>query len=253
MKTLVIDVAVGVPTTGLLPRRFVSSLVALCLYSLRPNPVVQVRGLQIHFSEGSILPQLRNDIALKALSAGASHLLFIDSDQSFPENTLHRLAQWKKPVVACNIATKRFPSTPTAVGEGGKSIYTYPGQSGLRRVWRVGTGIMLIDTEVLRKVPQPWFSTVYLEPEGKYLGEDWFFCQRLEQHGIPVFVDQGLSWEVGHIGFCNYDHSMVIGGLDDPSAYSDLPLPPSSDVAGEGQARGDGALPLRAEVHTDDR
>jgi hypothetical protein len=31
------------------------------------------------------------------------------------------------------------------------------------------------------------------------IGEDVFFFRKLKDAGIPVFIDHGLSWDVGHI------------------------------------------------------
>lgn len=163
--------------------------------------------------QGSTLSQMRQEAARTALDMDCTHMLFVDSDQSFPPDALRRLWSWNLPVVACNIATKNFPTGVTARTKSkrhpeGKIVWPTEKAGGLRRVWRVGTGIMLIKTEVFRTVDPPWFPVKY-KGSDRYQHEDWGFCERLEMANIPIFIDQDLSWEVGHWGEFNYELNLV--------------------------------------------
>jgi hypothetical protein len=203
-------IVLAVPSGSFWHAQFAMSLMFLM------NQMV-ARGISSSVSNprGSILPNLRHTAVQFALDNGATHVLFLDSDQTFPKETTEILLSHGKDVVAANIATKQFPSTPTARLRGdevsGDPLYTTPkSQPRLQRVWRVGTGVMLIKTSVFRRVgPPPWFEVPWVEELGTYRGEDWFFCERLEKAGIPLFVDHALSLQVGHIGDCEYTHEMV--------------------------------------------
>src|SRR3990172_6819812 len=90
------------------------SLAFLVAYLSQQVPRYARQQFPVHNAKGTILPQLRHNIIKAALAAKATHVLFIDSDQTFPQDIAHRLLACKKQVVGCNIATKKLPSGPTA-------------------------------------------------------------------------------------------------------------------------------------------
>lgn len=153
-----------------------------------------------------------------ALKHKATHALFIDADQTFPIWTLHQLLMWNKPVVAANVVTKKLvKAAPTARNFdpdiiGGSLVYTKPESSGLEKIWRVGTGIMMIQTKVFEKVEQPWFPAIFRPERGTYQGEDWSFCEKVEAAGFDIFIDHDLSKHVGHIGPVEFTHVMAGAG-----------------------------------------
>ncbi len=208
-----LDVVIGLMTRN--PHRsFTKSLLQLYAYSCAKWPGWDNTVPKVHFKTATILPQGRQELVDDAIKAGATHLLFIDDDQSFPPHTLHQLVEHRKPVVAANVAIKRFPSAPTArkkMAESyGKPVFTYADDNRLERVWRIGCGVMLINLEVFEKMPRPYFGITWLEDEQRFEGEDWFLCRRLEALDIPIYIDHGISWEVGHWGECEFGHEMVL-------------------------------------------
>jgi len=160
---------------------------------------------------------MRQDMVSTALKNDATHLLFIDSDQTFPRDTAHRLLAHKKQVVACNIATKMIPSTPTARFKGatraGVPVYTTAASPPLEQVWRVGTGIMMIDLNIFKRDKlkrPPWFTQHWNEDLNSYVGEDWAFCEAMEKAGVKIYIDNALSMEIGHVGTLEYRHDLVV-------------------------------------------
>lgn len=204
-----LNVMVIVPSMGTWEAEFGSSLVGLFNNFWATEWPYKSRDIALHSSMGSLLANNRLNSLKRAIEFGSTHALFVDSDQTFPQHTLRQLLSWAQPVVACNVATKTLPASPTARLEGNKPLFTTPDDKGLVKVWRVGTGIMLIDLSILERVPQPWFGSRWEESQGKNVGEDWFFCEQLEAAGIPLFVDQGLSLHIGHVGRLTYDHYAV--------------------------------------------
>lgn len=168
--------------------------------------------LAIQSSKGSLLPQLRSNIVKKGLEMNADWLLFLDTDQTFPPYLLTELLAAGKDIIGCNIATKKLPSNPTArlYEEGNLSgIPLTEPTSRIQKVWRLGTGIMLINMIVFRQTKAPWFPVTWEEESQTYIGEDWNFCQKAEEAGFSIWVDNGISAEVGHIGKLEYDLSMI--------------------------------------------
>lgn len=204
---------IGIPSTSEWKADFGMSLAGLVSYSATPfKDGSRITSLRLHNCKGSILSKSRTILVKKALEHGATHLLFLDSDQTFPVQTLHRLLSHERAVVACNIATKMLPSTPTARlagGPVGEPLYSQPDDIGIRQVWRVGTGIMLIKTSVFKDVPEPWFEMRWNPETQDYVGEDWTFCEKLDEAGIPIYVDLSLSKFIGHVGEMEYKHDHV--------------------------------------------
>ena len=158
---------------------------------------------------GSIIWKQRTDLIQGALDMNCTHLLFVDTDQTFPANTLRRLISHKKPVVAANVCTKQIPTMPTArkMNAGQLApVFTQEDSRGLEEVYRIGTGIMMIDLSIMKEVKKPWFKVSWDDEGGEQYGEDWWFCMQLEKAGIPIYIDHELSWEVGHIGSVTYQH-----------------------------------------------
>ena len=206
---------VCVPSTNSWEADFGMSMIMLMANFSQKIAGWDQQQLRVHNKKSSMLANSRQQMVTAALKQGATHLLFIDSDQTFPADLVPRLLAHEERVVACNVATKMLPPGPTARNKGGTHgvpIYTHPRSGGLEEVWRVGTGIMLIDMKVFKREPMktgPWFTGRWHEELQMYRGEDWAFCERLQEAGIPIFIDHDVSKEVGHVGKLTYGHDMV--------------------------------------------
>jgi hypothetical protein len=237
-------VHIGVPSTEEWHAKFGMSLVLMTAH------LAAVYGINFGVTNacGSILPILRRNIVRHAQRTKATHLFFVDSDQSFPTDIVPRLLAHDKAVVGCNVATKQFPSTPTARKEGpelyGKPVYSHDKAPPLEKVWRLGTGVLLVRMDVFDLIEEPWFEMRW-EPElDSYRGEDWNFCEKLERAGVEIWVDHRLSLEVGHWGTMSFDHTMVPlhpdeyseGGYD-PTQFAGLPatITPSEEKESLGE------------------
>lgn len=216
-------VVIGFPSGPTIPTRFALDLFSCISYSAHHVP----NGVMLANTRGSILPEVRMRVVAQAKRKGATHVLFIDSDQTFPEFIVEKLLSHDKQIVACNIATKSYPAQPTARlydgTIGGKKLYTTEDTEDLVRVWRVGFGIILIKMTVFEQIKQPYFGIEYREEDQSYLGEDWYFCQKAEKKGIKIYVDQDLSRYIGHLGLWSYNHGDVQGGLSEESGDEATP------------------------------
>lgn len=210
-----LKVMFGIPSLGSWTEQFGMCQAAMSKYFLQ-NEVQGFRKQEmIHLSvKGSILPRLRADIVKQALARKCTHLLFIDCDQTFPPQTLHRLLAGKKDVLAANVAVKRIPSAPTArkfhqTDPRGEVVYTDENNEGLEKVWRVGCGIMLINMKVFETIGAGCFEIRWRPEIQDYQGEDWSMCEAIEAAGFEIWIDHGLSNRVGHIGDYAYTHDVV--------------------------------------------
>ncbi len=177
------------------------AMMSAALMAQQPYPDMDYA---VTIESSSMLVRTRTDLVKRALAQGATHLLCLDADMTFPMDAAHRLLRWDVPIVGCNYIRKAEPFTPTACGLDGKPVYS-GGQHGadargLKGVRHLGFGVILIKAEVFQALPQPWFLMPYAEDQGRFTGEDVYFCHLARSRGFDVFVDHDLSREVGHVG-----------------------------------------------------
>lgn len=207
------SVLIGIPSGSDWKADFGMSLAGLMAHIGRPLAGGGlINRVQLWNTKGSILPRSRHTLVRKAQELECTHILFVDSDMTFPPYTLHQLLRHNKAVIGANCAVKLLPSSPTARMKSDKhygELVHSAGNTGIQQVWRLGTGVMLIKVSVFEKLQQPWFEMPWHEDHDDYTGEDWTLCQRLEDAGIPIWVDHALSQHIGHIGSYTYTHADV--------------------------------------------
>jgi hypothetical protein len=160
-------------------------------------------------SQGTMIQSQRTELVKQAQSADATHILFLDSDMTFPEDTISRLLSHDLDVVGANCAKRRTPTGPTATDiVDGKpvEVYSMPESAGLQQIQSLGAALMLVKMGVFSVIPAPWFATPWVKYSSQFMGEDAFFCAKLREAGIPLFIDHDLSKMVGHIGTFEYRH-----------------------------------------------
>lgn len=210
-----VKLALCIPSNGSWVADFGYCLTQMCVYCasalFEEN---QKRDLIFIDKRTSNLPRSRQECLEDALLQECTHALFLDTDQTFPMDTAHRLLRWKKPLVACSIPLKIMPSYPTArarsVSPFGVPVYSNRNDAmGLEKVWRIGAGIMLVDLSILPGIDKPWFEIRYSDKHAQFVGEDWYFCDKLEKAGIDILIDHELSRQVGHVGSFQYTHGHI--------------------------------------------
>jgi hypothetical protein len=166
--------------------------------------VTNLRGSLIHMS--------REEMVATALLGGATHILFLDSDMTFPEDAFHRLFSRNEPLVAANYVKRCLPTSPNAVTLMSQPLFTLPDSTGLEECQSVGAGLMLIKAEVFESMPRPWFDTYWFEDdEGnrRMIGEDVYFCHKAKAAGFKTMIDHDVSQNVGHVGTFEFIHPMA--------------------------------------------
>lgn len=159
----------------------------------------ELHGSQFEFvlceEMGCSLPGMaRERIVDLALAYDCEYLLFYDDDMLFGTDAFLRLYMNQVPVCAALAFTGRDPITPViyrftnewdearqVLSLNIQPIFDYE-KDALQKVDAVGGGMMLIRTEVFRKIEKPWFNSTGM-------GEDIFFSFRCGKAGIPVYVD----------------------------------------------------------------
>jgi GT2 family glycosyltransferase len=136
-------------------------------------------------------------IAKDALEAGATHLLWIDSDMEFQPDLLVRLLAHDLPMVGVNATMRRLPHNNCARYADGTELTTSIDSTGLEKVDRTGFGVMMLKAEVFQKIAMPWFAFEWMPERHVFMGEDYFFLLKAKAAGYEVVVDQDVSKGVG--------------------------------------------------------
>ena len=201
--------AVCLPQTETVRAEYARSLANMML--MLGNVPCGVQRVDIIGGHGSVLPSVRQDIAERALLHEATHLLWIDADHRFPNNTGHRLIAHGRPWVGINATTRCAPVRATALKKEGELLQTTRQSKGLERVWRMGFGVVLIEARVFQEMPKPWFLNEYIERNGEacFRGEDIYFAEKAKAAGFHPMVDHDLTKETAHIGSLAWDSAAL--------------------------------------------
>ena len=211
-------VAICIPCADEVKAGFAFDLARMVGASVANMPDADIR---IFMEKNTLLPMGRHRLVGAALECEADHILWLDSDMRFPKHTLYRLLAHKQPIVAANYVTRRMPTQPvTFAGDHhGERVFTEPGVQGLEYVAAAGMGCMLVDVDVFRKIPAPWFQVGWSPESMDYVGEDVYFSRKVRDAGLQILIDHGLSQEIGHLGEWEYrhEHSLAVRELVVPA------------------------------------
>lgn len=190
-------ILVGIPSGDQVDTDFAIALFRMGIVFSENNHGAEIGSLNLR---SSVLCASRNGIAQHCIDSGATHVLFLDSDLTFPSDLLDRLVKADKDVVAVNYSRRTIPSVPTAFIDGEGPLYTETDSKGLVEVTHCGMGAMLIKAHVFDGMKQPIFKFDDRPGNIDFVGEDVVFCRKVREAGFKVYVDQDLSQAVGHVG-----------------------------------------------------
>lgn len=193
-----------------------------------------IADINIFDINGTYIARSRSELTQGALQWGATHLLWIDSDMTFPAWAPFHMLKRNVDIVAANYARRRppyqpvtfktlFPNTP---------CYTLPDSTGMEEVEGIGFGLVLMRTSIFNQpgMEPPLFLTLYDKASNRWTGEDITFCQAAKAAGIPVWLDHDLSQHVGHSGNKVYTNQFSALMRDGPSEPSRIILPEGAGV-----------------------
>ncbi len=213
-------IMIGLPVLGNVPDEWLYSFLAM------DKPL----GTKLTKISNRPADEARNDI-VKRLEK--DWLFFMDSDQTFHPDTLHRLLSWDLPIVSGLYF--KSPGQPVP------HVYTYAYQDGahnyqalLDPIGRylsgyaeqlkgnvaivlpstreqliecdgIGAGCLLVHKRVFDAIEPPWFKYV----EGTNCGEDFYFCRKVQQAGFKIYVDPGVVCGHREKGFVGGEHFLA--------------------------------------------
>lgn len=187
---------------------------AFALAQLMPKALQLGIGVYLSdLSNCSIITMARNSLVNEFLKTDATELLFIDSDVIVTPDAILRLManSGGKDITAGSYPRRAKDKKFFAdlyYNESGDLEFDGP----MMRVERVGTGFMLIQRHVIEKMIADNPEWMYENKDGskmaaifdfgirdgKYVGEDYLFCDRARASGFKVHIDVEIS--LPHVG-----------------------------------------------------
>lgn len=178
---------------------------------------------------GSMLALNREDMVLNALeNKDVTHILFLDSDMTFPADTANHMLWRNQPILCANYVKRAVPTVPTVRGMDGRLLATLDNSTGLEPVLYAGLGVAMFHRDVFENVPRPWFSFDWVKDADGVLrqrGEDVHLFNACREAGYDVLVDHDLSKHVTHQGVFDYTTRMAFldeeeGVYDEDGSYT---------------------------------
>lgn len=158
----------------------------------------------------------RNVIAEKAVQAGFDRVLWLDSDMTFPHDTLIRLAEDMDKdnldLVTGLYFTRKEPIVPTLHKEihwrimdngwvdGGATLYRDYPKDQIFEIAGCGFGCVMTSARLLKRMVEKFGSPFY---PLMGMGEDSTFCFRATEDGFKLHCDSRIK--CGHIGYREYN------------------------------------------------
>jgi hypothetical protein len=186
--------AIGLPLTG----HFRDDDFWLSLLAMEKPMDLRIYTPEIGVGEfGRDIAILRNSLVHQALSDGYSHLVLFDTDQDFPDDTLHKVwSHHSKAAVVLGPVHRRYPPFELILFRGEPDKYlSVPDEEkysgGLIDIDAGGSGCMLLDLRHIVEIPYPWFE-LRETPAGKPLGEDIGLCAKIRARGGQIVADTSI-------------------------------------------------------------
>jgi hypothetical protein len=201
---------IGLPVYSQMPAQFTQ-----CLLALQASKPCEI---QLNICQGDGVARSRNRLTADFLRSDCTHMLQIDCDLLFSPDHVARIISHDVPVVGGLYPLKQQGPVSWCVNTLSEQLP--PDERGLQPVKYVGTGFICVQRSVFdamrERYPESsyiadyddrlpefdyWPMTVYRNgpnDPGRYLSEDWFFCQRWNDMGNTVYADCGTVLK--HIG-----------------------------------------------------
>ena len=162
---------------------------------------------EMAFQNGVFVHENANKLVELAQEKKATHLFMVEHDVVFPADTLGKLLELDKDVVAAPYSGRKLPLEPLVYQQNNKGEEPYMMSydrwpDKLFKAYGVPTGCTLIKMSVFDKLEKPYFFFEY-DKKGKMLmSQDIYFSRKINKANMECFVDPTIN--ILHIGEYDY-------------------------------------------------
>ena len=179
------------------------SIFAFNLANMLQFNTINKIATKLYMLSGSLIADQRHKLAQTCIEDKCTHILWLDSDMTFPVDLTERLLKHNLPVIACNYSTRSQPRKSVAyksVGDWNSWIHSKNAEQPLSEAAAVGMGCMMTEIGVYTNMSEPYFEITYHPELKEWIGEDFYFCKKLTDQGYKILIDNNLSLEISHLG-----------------------------------------------------
>ena len=204
---------IAVPCMDQVPVAFVESII----HMEKPESTA------VCFKPNSLIYDARNLLSLTAIEHGFDYVMWMDSDMTFPRDTIPRLLNTLREngghMVSGLYVRRTMPTSPVifdriappekdADGNIVKIVHDYTDypRNAVFPIDGCGFGCVLVSVDLLKRV---WDSFGPAFAPFAWGGEDISFCWRVKQLGEQILCDSRVK--CGHVGSFVYTESLLGG------------------------------------------
>lgn len=172
--------------------------------------------MQYTFAQSSLIYDARNTLCSLAIDEGFDRVLWLDSDMTFPAETLFRLGEHlaagkdmvsglyftRKPPIRPVIFEKLWTDQEHGFISGHADFFADYPDGEVFPIEACGFGCCMTSVDLLRRIRDQYgqpFSPV------AGFGEDLSFCLRVRDSGTQIWCDSSVK--CGHVGMAVYDEN----------------------------------------------
>jgi len=185
---------------------FVDNLISVLAWHSQNAPHLQIER---RFLGRGMIDRVRQQAHEYALKNKFTHILWWDDDILAPVDVIHKFLLHNKQIVAGMAFQRTEPYAMCAYRhqpqygidnyDRYRSLTEMDIDTGLQQVTAVGTGCMLMQTDIVKHLQKPW----WVWP--KTAAEDIEFCVMMHKHGVKAYVDTSI-----HLQHLNFEPRAVI-------------------------------------------
>ncbi len=209
------ECSIAVPVAQVVEPRVLQSMMALCAHSVKHG--IDIRNVGV--TERVMIDDARNMLVETFLKSSTEWLFWMDSDMTFPEDTLVKLfkvVEAKNAKMVSGVYYQRkgvnYPvlwSRGDELEDGkitglmsprsgtnkyvGTFIFPHPYKKEPFKAHAAGFGCVLVHRSVFEVMPRPWFQFL----KG-ICSEDFYFFVNAKELGFDLWIEPTI--DLGHIG-----------------------------------------------------
>ena len=188
-------VAVGVPScSGIWPAKFGEALANMVAH-FQNSDFEGEHEIKVFSFCGKVMPEVRHHLIGDSVAWGATHLLMLQPELTFPADSIHQMLARGRRIVAVNYL-KNIVTGDYAAYRGGATVKPDPVLPETEEVDGVTPGMVLFNMPVFDVLDIPFFVHKQVEDTPGFTEDHIEFWKQVKAHDIPCVIDHKLSQDI---------------------------------------------------------
>jgi len=190
-----LKVAVVVPScSGVWPAKFGTSLSNMVAH-FQKSSFDGEKEIRVFSFCGKVMPEIRHHLIGEAIAWGATHLLMLQPEITFPEDSIHQLLGRARGIVGVNYLKDIVKGEYAAYRSGG-TVKPDPVLPETEEVDGVAPGMVLFNMPIFDVLEIPFFIHKQIEDTPGFTEDHIEFWKQVKEKKVPCVIDHKLSQEI---------------------------------------------------------